>query len=416
MNKRVSSAMDESTCKSSKTLEHSGPVTTYQCPNCNHSHSERFFHIPSLPVNVGVFYDDHQTALNAPTAPISLTFCSKCKLVHNQSFDRNAEIFKPGYEVSLKHSQTFQNFIKGVAERLVDRFDLQEKKITEIGCGDAYFLEQLAALGGNECTGIDPTVVVEGIKPAGLGSIRLIREYFSNAHCHLESDFICCLSVFEDIPKIQEFLANVRLLALRNNAPLYFEVFNGWRSFVEREVWSVHYEQCNYFSLESIQNVFRENGFIIKNADTCYAGDQYLFVEAFADPVISETNSTKQSESALPEILRTYTLEFESKCNRWTGRFSEYHSQNKKVVLWGTGGKGITFLNSVPGAEIIELVAEINPDKHGKYLPGTGQKIIPPDALAEIQPDIIIITNAVYESEMKKQAKNLNVNAAFLVA
>ncbi|MEM7068650.1 MAG: methyltransferase domain-containing protein [Pseudomonadota bacterium] len=386
------------------------------CPSCESTDLTTFFEIPELPVNVGNFYDTPEAARMAPTASISLQYCSDCGLVHNRAFERNSEIFQPGYEVSLRHSKTFRKFIKSVAERLVTDFDLRGRKITEIGCGDAYFLENLATLGCNECIGIDPTIVMEGSTPTDSGSVKLIRDYFSEDHTHHETDFICCLSVFEDIPRIAEFLKNVHTLASRNNAPVYFEVFNGWRAFEQCEVWSVHYEQCNYFSLRSLENVFLQNGFKIKNSGECYSENQYLFVEAIA--VEQSTISTLQMDHSpsMPITLSNFSRHFSDRRNLWEKRFRNYRNENQTVVLWGTGGKGITFLNTVPGADLIEVVAEINPDKHLKYLPVTGQKVVPVETLVNINPDKIIITNPIYKEEMMEQAADLGLSAEFLVA
>ncbi len=118
----------------------------------------------------------------------------------------------------------------------------------------------------------------------------------------------------------------------------------------------------------------------------------------------------------MSEVLRAYEDVFNEKRELWNRRLSRYRDAGERVVVWGTGGKGITFLNSVSDAQAIEFVAEINPDKQGKYVPGTGQRIVSPEFLAEYQPHKIIITNALYETEMKAQARELGVKAEFLVA
>ncbi len=76
----------------------------------------------------------------------------------------------------------------------------------------------------------------------------------------------------------------------------------------------------------------------------------------------------------------------------------------------------MSFLNALNCEGVIQYVVEINPHKQGKYIPGTGQKIVPLEFLAEYQPDIVIITNALYEREMKQQARELGVNPDFVVA
>ncbi|NNF78713.1 MAG: methyltransferase domain-containing protein [Rhizobiales bacterium] len=385
------------------------------CPACCSTETEDVFKAGELPVNVGEFYDTYSAAIDAPVGAVTLSYCRACGFVHNRKLDTSLDVFRPGYEVALHHSETFRNFITEVAERLVNRFDLRQKQILEIGCGDAYFLKKLAALGANQCTGIDPTISTEGKSAAANGTVRLIRDYFGPAHQNIDADFVCCLSVFEDIPSPGPFLAAVHALAARRNASLYFEVFNAWRAFEEQEVWSVHYEQCNYFGLNSLQNLFARHGFKIHEAGTCYQGDQYLFIEATPAPRL-EIAPAIPPQPDVPEVLRSYEHVFNEKRELWNRRLSRYRNAGERVVVWGTGGKGITFLNSVSEAHAIEFVAEINPDKQGKYVPGTGQRIVSPEFLAEYQPHKIIITNALYEVEMKSQARALGVEAEFLIA
>ena len=44
----------------------------------------------------------------------------------------------------------------------------------------------------------------------------------------------------------------------------------------------------------------------------------------------------------------------------------------KRVVVWGEGSKGVTLLNAVGHKETIQYVVDLNTNKQGKYIPGTG--------------------------------------------
>lgn len=385
------------------------------CPACSSEQTIDFLDFGRLPLTVGVVYDSRREALSAPLGHVHLASCRQCGLVFNCEFDPDLPIFEPGYEVALHYSATFKSFIDGVALRLADRLDLNNKRILEIGCGDGYFLRKLAALGGNDCIGVDPTVGVEGNVAVEQGSVSLIRDYFGPAYRNLDADFICCLSVFEAIPRPGNLLADVHAIASRTGAPVYFEVFNAWRAFEQSEVWSGHYEQCNYFSLASLQRMFEQNGFHVDEAGTCYAGDQYIYVIARpgGHPI---QNPVKVRDAAETTVLERFRSDYAAASARWQQQLAQYRADDLRVVLWGSGGKGITFLNSVAGTDVIEYVAEINPDKQGKFIPGTGQQIVSPQFLAEYRPDKIIITNALYKEEMQRQATELGVKAEFLVA
>ena len=384
------------------------------CPACG-GHMRGVFEVGRLPVNVGVFYDGAAEAEAAPMGDIELAHCERCGLVHNRRFDPDADIFRPGYEVALHHSQTFRTFIADLVDRLSARFDLTGKRILEIGCGDGYVLKQLAER-GNDCIGIDPTVREPGPVPVSQGTMRLVRDYFGPAHAAIEADFLCCLSVFEDIARPGPFLGAAHAIARRSGAPLYIEVFNGARAIEAGEVWSVHYEQCNYFGLEALVRILELNGFAVEDAGTCYEGDQYLYAVARAvPPTVDGSPDRGEGDAPNPTALERFATSFKKRRDDWNERLAHWRKGGESAVAWGTGGKGITFLNTVDSRGI-EAVLEINPDKQGRHLPGTGHPIVAPERLAELRPDHVIVSNALYLAEMEAQARALGVECRFWVA
>jgi hypothetical protein len=54
-------------------------------------------------------------------------------------------------------------------------------------------------------------------------------------------------------------------------------------------------------------------------------------------------------------------------------------------------------------------VVDINSRKHGKYVVGAGQRIVPPAFLADYQPDFTIVMNPVYLAEIKQYLNDLNI-------
>ncbi len=397
-----------------------GPLafpTATSCPGCGYVDYTDFFEARDLPVHVGNFYDSAEEAVAAPRGDVTLTFCHGCGLVFNRRFDRNKISYEPGYEVALHHSETFRKFMDGVATSLIERFELRNKNVLEIGCGCGYFLRMLCERGGNRAVGIDPTVAWEGFERVGDGSVRFIRDFFSDRHADISADFVCCLSVFEHIPDPLQFLTMLRRMIGDGRPGVYFEIFNAFDAFRREETWSIHYEQSNYFSKQSLAAVFQRSGFDVIEAATCYEGDQYLFVDAVPADVDGHDFASKEPEHLdLPEAISNFAERHDEKLSIWRDRLVRWKSRGERVVLWGTGGKGITFVNSLDTAEVIPFVVEINPDKQGKYVPGTGQRIVPPGFMADYRPDEVIITNALYEKEMKQQAKELGVTCQFLVA
>ncbi|MGM0486082.1 MAG: class I SAM-dependent methyltransferase [Planctomycetota bacterium] len=362
---------------------------------------------------MGVFYDDPRAAIASPTGDVILSFCHGCGLIFNRLFEPDKVSYEPGYEVALHHSETFRNFMEGVADKLIGSFDLHDKDILEIACGCGYFLRLLCERGPNRGVGIDPTVRWEKAEQVGQGSVRFIHDFFSDRYAEIPADFICCLSAFEHIPRPLSFLKTLRRAVGDRQPGIYFEVFNAWAAFRRQDTWSVHYEQCNYFSQGAFANIFRRAGFDVLEAGPCYEGDQYLFVTAA--PSNRHTGGAPKYLEMPSELLR-FNESYEQKRAMWRERLENYAKAGRRAVLWGTGGKGITFLNSLDTSTVIPYVVEINPEKHGKRVPGTGQLICPPRRLAQDAPDVVIITNALYELEMRRQARDIGVECEFLVA
>ena len=261
------------------------------CTACGSTNLTGFFESTRQPINVGIFWDSADEARRAPTADISLAYCRGCGFVFNRIFDLSMVAFTPGYEVALNHSAIFREFTSNVVDRLVSRYDLHNKTVLEIGCGAGYLLRLICQRGGNQGIGIDPTVPREGIEQLACGSVKFIREFYVDDYVGIESDFVCCLSVFEDVPQPNEFLTTVRrMIGQRSNVPLYFEVFNAIRAIEQQETWSIHYEQCNYFSLDTLTALFKRCGFDIIDAGTCYQDGQYLYVEAMPVAMVFGVN------------------------------------------------------------------------------------------------------------------------------
>jgi hypothetical protein len=61
-------------------------------------------------------------------------------------------------------------------------------------------------------------------------------------------------------------------------------------------------------------------------------------------------------------------------------------------------------------------VVDINPRKHGKYVVGTGQQIVPPEFIREYLPDEIICMNPNYREEISRLVSASGLQAHLIFA
>lgn len=72
------------------------------------------------------------------------------------------------------------------------------------------------------------------------------------------------------------------------------------------------------------------------------------------------------------------------------------------MVGWAKGGAFLNLLDAQ--AQYVDAVIDINPAKQGKFIAGTGHKIVSPEYLRKIQEDVVIIAmNENYLGEIKKK-------------
>ena len=82
-------------------------------------------------------------------------------------------------------------------------------------------------------------------------------------------------------------------------------------------------------------------------------------------------------------------------------------------MMWGAGARGVTLLNILNDSRI-QYAVDINPNKQGKYVPGTGQKIVEPKSLLKLKPDYIILANPTYQNEINQIIRNLEMDTEFI--
>jgi SAM-dependent methyltransferase len=393
-------------------------ILQQDCPVCRNYQMMPFFQIESVPVFCNVLFDGRKKAMAAPTARINLAYCNNCGLINNVAFDHTLTRYSPAYENSLHFSQRFQKYAQQTAERLVNQYQLNDKDIIEIGCGRGDFLEILNKLGNNRVIGFDPSYNPNKNTDLRKPEVKIIPELYSEAFSDYPADFICSRHVLEHIHNPLDFLKSIRrAIARRKHCVVYFEVPNALYTLEQMGLWDIIYEHCSYFTSQSLANIFLQAGFEPIEVTERYDG-QFLTIEA--RPTNNHSSLTPDHKWSIPNIhqlLDNFKNSYSQKTNTWRNTLSDLQKQKSPVVIWGAGSKGITFANTLDiSHKQIEYIVDLNPRKHGKFTPGTGQRIIAPDFLKEYRPRTIIIMNPIYTSEIKAIIRDLGLTANVLFA
>ena len=139
-------------------------------------------------------------------------------------------------------------------------------------------------------------------------------------------------------------------------------------------------------------------------------------IEAVPDRESAAVPDESAELVALTADARAFAENYRDKRQTWEARLHSLAAAGQRGVVWGAGSKGVTFLNAMNAGEEIVAVVDINPRKQGKYVAGTGQRIVPPAELRALQPDFVIIMNANYRDEIGRMLAEVGVEAELLVA
>jgi len=371
---------------------------------------EIFYGIEQVPVHSVLLMETREQALTYHRGDIALGFCPACGFMSNVVFDPSVHEYSSKYEETQGFSETFQSFHRGLAQRLIDRYDLHGKSLIEIGCGKGEFLTMLCEMGGNTGVGFDPAYISERNTSPARDRMTFIKDLYSEKYTSYHGDFVCCKMTLEHIHNVAEFMSTVRRsIGDRRETIIFFQIPDMKRILEEDAFWDIYYEHCSYFTQGSLARLFRRTGFDVVDLGTEYDG-QYLMIEArpgtgTGTPALAQENDLQ----ATTEAVRKFSASIDRTISLWRKRLTAYEKENKRVVIWGGGSKGVAFLTKLNVRDQIQYAVDINPYKKGTFMAGTGQEIVLPGFLTTYKPDVVIVMNPIYLGEIGQDLKRLGL-------
>lgn len=389
------------------------------CPVCGGAHGEQFFSQRDVPTLIGLLWPDAASARACPKGDVDLVFCADCGFVWNTLFDIGKIDYTADYNNSLHHSPLFQAYTHELVARLADTYALQRKTVIDIGGGKGDFLRLLCEAGDNRGIGFDPSY--DGADGAADERIVWHRELFTAETAQdVQADLIVSRFVFEHVPDPIAFLETLReSITYPSRTVIYFEVPNLDLITKRGSLWDVIYEHCNYFSKESLAAAFIAAGFEVIDIREPF-DQQFLTIEARVAPLYVRPDLHVNHGQywgdfdALAQSVETFRRGVDTSVATWKARFAEWREGGVRAVAWGAGAKAVSFFNITDAGEELSHVVDVNPAKHGKFLPGTGHPIVSPEALREIAPDVVVLMNPVYTDEIRQTLVELDLHPTFI--
>jgi SAM-dependent methyltransferase len=375
---------------------------------------EVFYRLDSIPSNSCILLDSPREARAYPKGAIELGFCGACGFISNTKFDQELTEYSGRYEETQGYSPTFRVFHEQLAKELIERHDLHGKHVVEIGCGKGEFLHMLCAYGENAGLGFDPSYREDREQAIRGEKVEFITDYFSEKYSVDETDFVACKMTLEHIPEVKKFVASIRNTVHGHpDSVVFFQVPEAKRILSECAFEDIYYEHCSYFTPESLSLLFENVGFEVIGTNIEY-GDQYLTVEAKYGNGKQNVGSGDLRLAELREMVETFPARVQDTITKWKDDVTKRYQDGQKVVLWGSGSKGVSFLTTLGLEDEVDAVVDINPNRQGYFMAGTGHRIVSPDQLSEIRPDYVVVMNRVYVDEIREMLSGMGLSPDIL--
>jgi hypothetical protein len=163
---------------------------------------------------------------------------------------------------------------------------------------------------------------------------------------------------------------------------------------------TVYHEHFSYLSLHTVESIFGKAGLRVWDVEElpthggslrvygCHADDART-----ASAAVGKLRAEEERHGL--RQLRTYR-DFQSRTDRVKDELLvfllEQKRSGKKMAAYGAAAKGNTLLNYAGvKRDLLPYVCDAALSKQGKFLPGSHIPVLPPAALRERRPDIVLI-------------------------
>jgi SAM-dependent methyltransferase len=366
-------------------------------------------------VHTSALLPSRAEAVAYPRADLRLFVCSVCGLITNAAFDAPGHDYSASYEEVQSFSPHFRTYTAQLARTLVGRHALEGQDVFEIGCGRGDFLLELCSVTGGSCYAVDPSFQEDQLRGDAAGRIHVERAFFASEHVPVNAALVVCRHTLEHVHDVAAFLLAVRSgLERAPRAVVVFEVPDTLRILRETAFWDLFYEHCSYFTPGSLARAFRAAGLVPERLERTFE-DQYLVLTARAGRRREGAAlASEEPPGEVGELARSFAADVERARQYWGRLLRAAQGRGERAVIWGAGSKGVGFLSTLQLTDEVACAVDVNPAKHGMFMPGTGHEIVGPEQLRVVRPSVIVVMNPAYASEIRADIARLGVSAEVL--
>ncbi len=306
--------------------------------------------------------------------------CSKCALIQ---FDCEPVDYYKDVIRSGGFTTTMTELRRKQYKKLIEKYNLNGKKILEVGCGQGEFLSVLQEF-DVQAWGIENRKqLVELAQRKGLNVIEgFITDEDNPAEENGPYAAFLSFNFLEHQPEPNKMLESIYDNLTEDGVGLitvpsfeYIMQYDGYYEFLR--------DHIAYYTFDSLRFLVNKNGFEVLEEEMINRDTLSIIVRKRKALDLSPIS---QSYARIKEQFEHFILNCEK--------------ENKRIAVWGASHQGFTIAATLKLKDKIEYIVDSAPFKQNKYAPASHIPIISPEKLQENKVEVIVIIAPGYTDEI----------------
>ena len=346
--------------------------------------------------------------------PLHVMTCQICSLVQLSEVIPREILFPSNYTYFSSYSSSWLQHSKSYAEKMISYMELnQSDLVVEIASNDGYLLQfftnvDIQVLGIEPAAGVAKAAIAKGIPTqivyfGELTAIELAKRR--------KPKLMIANNVLAHVPDLHDFIKGFSIL-IHDEGIITFEFPHLLNLIKNSQFDTIYHEHYSYLSVSALTPLFAKYGLKIVDIEKLltHGGSLRLYVAKNSSSwkVHDSVQKIVEKESQYdPRKKEVYGVLQESTKKIKTDLLStlkKYKRDGLKISAYGAAAKGVTLLNYCEiNSDLIDYVVDLNPNKQGRFIPGSLIPIVDSKMLDTNPPDVLLILPWNLTNEIKSQ-------------
>lgn len=312
--------------------------------------------------------------------PVQLCLCSGCGLIQLNDPIPPKELYtKYNWLSGWKWNPHVPRLLELIGE--LEGIDTKSK-ILEVGCNDGSFLDELRKAGYTNLRGVEPAS--DARAAARAKGLAVADAYFSAktaddiASEHGQCDLFISRQVLEHIPALADYREGLRRV-LKPGGWALIEVPDFDLCLDTPDYSAIWEEHVNYFTAPTLGRFFADAGIRLEKSETAIFSGKALIA------VGRRTDARLPGRAKAAAGVRKRALRYRDLWPRFRKAFARHLEKHRsgggKAAVYGGGCRASSLINFAGLGPYLEFCVDDQPEKQGKFMPGSRLRILPGEQL-----------------------------------